>query len=450
MSGKRDYRPKLAQSAPGFKKVHIGGGAMRCGESPPAQHCSDCCTADHHRPRRNLPDLQQQQRGQRQGEVAWGVNGGRPDRVVERGQQQADDGGVDAHQGAAHGGVVAQAVPQRQGPGHEQKAGQEDAQQRHARAQPATRPLRRSGAQKRGKGEQRPRHGLCRAVACEEGGVVHACRDDLGPQQRQHHMAAAKHQRARLIETGKQRERGLMQGGREQRQADQQRAERCEQHHGAAMTQRHVQRRMHRFYRGAQQPAPDHRAEKNDGELTTDAGHQRGQHRGGHSQAGTFPIRAEAAAHAPQRLRHHRDGHQLEPMQPAAMRQRADMREQQGEGGHRQRRRQGEAQPGGQRAVQTPAHQSQPDADLRTRRAGQELAQRHQIAIRLRRQPAAPLDELAAEIFQMRNRPAERGESQTQKGKEDRRRCLRRRHARVLIVGHGECPCCDVAAVRLI
>ncbi|OIQ68779.1 hypothetical protein GALL_496260 [mine drainage metagenome] len=102
------------------------------------------------------------------------------------------------------------------------------------------------------------------------------------------------------------------------------------------------------------------------------------------------------------------------------MRQRADMREQQREGGHRQCRGQGEAQPGGQRAAQTTAHQSQPDAGLRTRRAGQELAQRHQIAIRLRRQPAAPLDKLAPEVFKMGNRPAECGESQTQKGEKNR------------------------------
>jgi len=164
-------------------------------------------------------------------------------------------------------------------------------------------------------------------------------------------MAAAKHQRAGLIHAGKQRERGLMQRSREQRQADQQRAERCEQHDGAAMTQRHVQRRMHRFHRGAQQPAPDHRAEKNDSELARDAGHQRGQHRSSHRQTGALPIRAQTPAHAPQRLRHHRDGHEFEAMQPAAMRQRADMREQQREGGHRQCRGQGEAQPGGQRAA---------------------------------------------------------------------------------------------------
>jgi hypothetical protein len=203
-----------------------------------------------------------------------------------------------------------------------------------------------------------------------------------------------------------------MEGGREQRQADQQRAERREQHHGAAMTQRHVQRRMHRFHRGAQQPAPDHRAEKNDASWPVTPG-----------------ISAASTAAATARLARSRSGHRLRPMpqsacattatatslspcSQAAVGQRADMREQQREGGHRQCRRQGEAQPGGQRAAQTAAHQPQPDAGLRTRRAGQELAQRHQIAIRLRRQPAAPLDELAAEIFQMRNRSAERREPQ--------------------------------------
>jgi len=52
-------------------------------------------------------------------------------------------------------------------------------------------------------------------------------------------------------------------------------------------------------------------------------------------------------------------------------------------------------------------------------RPGQKLAQRHQIAIRLRSKPAAPLDELAAEVFQMRDRPAKSCESQTQKGEKD-------------------------------
>src|SRR5262249_25463645 len=57
--------------------------------------------------------------------------------------------------------------------------------------------------------------------------------------------------------------------------------------------------------------------------------------------------------------------------------------------------------------------------DLARGRAGQELAQRHQIGIGLVIEPFAAHHELVTEIAEMRDRAAERGQAKSQKDAED-------------------------------
>src|SRR5581483_7606163 len=85
-----------------------------------------------------------------------------------------------------------------------------------------------------------------------------------------------------------------------------------------------------------------------------------------------------------------------------------------GEQNERQRRRQGEAAPGGQSPEIAGAQQPDRESDLAARRTRQELAERHQVRIVRIVEPAPALDELGTEISEMRDRTAEAGEAEPQ------------------------------------
>ncbi len=87
-----------------------------------------------------------------------------------------------------------------------------------------------------------------------------------------------------------------------------------------------------------------------------------------------------------------------------------------GEGRHEDGRRQGEADPGRQRPPKAGAAQAEREADLARRRAGQELAQRHQIGKGGLVQPLAAADKGFPEIAEVSDGPAERRQAKLQKG----------------------------------
>ena len=126
----------------------------------------------------------------------------RPYRLVERRQQQPDDGGVDAAQGRLHRRAAAQRVPERQEAAISSRKDGRKIATRQIR--PPSQPLgagRHDRAEIGGEGEERPRHRLRRAIAGEKGVVADpAGRHHRGLQQRQHDMAAAEHQRAGAVE----------------------------------------------------------------------------------------------------------------------------------------------------------------------------------------------------------------------------------------------------------
>ena len=102
-------------------------------------------------------------------------------------------------------------------------------------------------------------------------------------------------------------------------------------------------------------------------------------------------------------------------------RTRAIREEHEGDGG-----RQRKAGPCRETAAIAGPHEADGKSDLTAGRAGQELAQRHEIGISLLVEPAPAHDELLAEIPDMSDRPAEAGDAQLEEDKEnfERRTCL--------------------------
>ena len=86
---------------------------------------------------------------------------------------------------------------------------------------------------------------------------------------------------------------------------------------------------------------------------------------------------------------------------------------------HGHRRREREAEPGGQPAREPAAREAHREAHLAAGRPGQELAEGHQVRVGRLAQPAAPLDELRPVVAQVRDRPAEGREPQAQEDGED-------------------------------
>ena len=89
-------------------------------------------------------------------------------------------------------------------------------------------------------------------------------------------------------------------------------------------------------------------------------------------------------------------------------------------------RRQRKAGPCRETAAIAGPHEADGKSDLTAGRAGQELAQSHEIGIGLFVEPAPAHDELFAEIPDMSDRSAETGDAQLEEDKEnfERRTCL--------------------------
>ena len=96
-----------------------------------------------------------------------------------------------------------------------------------------------------------------------------------------------------------------------------------------------------------------------------------------------------------------------------------------GEQRHGGRRRQGEPRPGSEAAKVSGAHEPDREAGLAAGRTRQKLAERNQIGIGALVEPAAPDDELTAEIAEMRDRPAETGQAELEKDTQDLERGAR-------------------------
>lgn len=74
-----------------------------------------CSHQHHHQPRRGFPDDEEYETRECEGEVVGVQDGTGPDRAVECGAENADDGGVGAAHGGLSHGAFAKAVPEWQG-----------------------------------------------------------------------------------------------------------------------------------------------------------------------------------------------------------------------------------------------------------------------------------------------------------------------------------------------
>ena len=150
-----------------------------------------------------------------------------------------------------------------------------------------------------------------------------------------------------------------------------------------------------------------------------------GAGREGHDQrrrdrdAGALPVRAERPRHAPDRLRDDRDRDELEAVQQprcraglaSAVAPNANSTSASAEGRVK-------AAQAASRAEQPAAQQPEREADLAAGRAGQELAERHEVGIARLVDPAPAQHELVAEVAEMRDRAAERGQPELEEGAE--------------------------------
>ncbi len=233
-------------------------------------------------------------------------------------------------------------------------------------------------------------------------------------------MAAAEHQRAGPVERIEQAQPVFRPEARGQRQADQQHGEQGEEQQRAAVANGDRQPLVafpgFRFQQGeaGQAGTGDHR----------DLGPGRGP--GQHARAGqrhqrqARAIRTQAAAHAPDRLGHHRHRGDLQAMQHALGQQRAPASQTESEEYQQQRRGQGETEPGGEGAGVAGAGQAEGHANLAAGGAGEELAEGDQVGVAAFAQPAAAADELVAEIAEVGDGPAEGAAAQLEKGEEHR------------------------------
>src|SRR5262249_15246193 len=150
--------------------------------------------------------------------------------------------------------------------------------------------------------------------------------------------------------------------------------------------------------------------------------------------------------HAEHRRAHGRDRRDLEAVQPAGAGGVAERADAVAEQHHGDGRRQRESDPGRQGSGIAAPQQADGETHLARGRPGQELAERDQIGVALVVEPAPPVDELLAEVAEMRHRPAEGGQPEPQERGENftpvsaRTRVsgsgfLARRHRRRLIAG---------------
>ena len=131
-------------------------------------------------------------------------------------------------------------------------------------------------------------------------------------------------------------------------------------------------------------------------------------------ETGARQVRRKRPRHQDDRLCDDRRRRQHQPMRHPARRRPFEERGAIGKRHKRQRRGQREAGPCRHHARQPRTQQPDPHPHLAARGTGQKLRQRHEIGIGAVVEPAAALDELVAEIAQMRDRPTERRKPQTQ------------------------------------
>lgn len=338
-----------------------------------------------------------------------------PDGMIERGEQQPDDGRVHARERRLHACAAAQALPERRGAGNEQERRCEDRDECDRAAEPAVRRIAQRSAEECREREQRPRHGLREPVAGEERRIADPAGRDHGRlQQRQHHVPAAEHERARAEERIDDGQRIGAEHACRERQRDKQRREQREPQHARAVRYVQRQRLVGVARRLRQQDEAGGTGRDDHRNLRPCGRREQRDARGRGHQRDAARIRAQRARHAPDGLRDHRDRYDAKPVQRTGFDRCARCVNAEREQHHQQRGRHREAEPGGEHPGIAGAREADRHPDLAARGPRQELAQPDEIRIRALGEPAAPRDEFGAEVAEMRDRAAERREAEPQ------------------------------------
>ena len=227
-------------------------------------------------------------------------------------------------------------------------------------------------------------------------------------------MAAAEHQRTGAIEGVEQFQALARHGCRQQWQADEQNEEQNEQAGAGPPADRERQGDMVDRRIVFQKKNADNATEHDRADLAPCRGHCQHNRGGGNRERRPLAVGRERADHSEHGLRHHRDRHDFQPVQPAAAECATERIDTVGEQHERQRRRQREAYPSDNRAEITGPHQADGDADLTAGRTGQKLAERHEIGIGFFIQPAPADDILITKVTEVSNRAAERSQTEAE------------------------------------
>ena len=163
----------------------------------------------------------------------------------------------------------------------------------------------------------------------------------------------------------------------------------------------------------SRQPPSSERPGRDDRELHRGDREQEEDDRGREAERGPPPVRPQASPHRPHRLGDDRDRDQLERVQPCRLAVPPEC-EAEGEEGHEDRGRRGEAEPGHCRARVSRAEVADRETGLAARRPGQELAEGDEVRVGRLVEPAPPGDELAVEDREVGGRPPEGGEAEPQ------------------------------------
>ena len=164
------------------------------------------------------------------------------------------------------------------------------------------------------------------------------------------------------------------------------------------------------------QPFPAHQAGQSNGQQLCQRARPRQDHRRRHQRNGqALAVGAQRAPHRPHGLGDHGDRDDLEPVQDTALQQARGGLDAIGKDHQHHRGRRGKSDPRSQGAGHAGTKNPERHSHLAAGGPGQKLAQGDEIGIGLLVEPAAPRHEFIAKISQVRDRAAERRESQPEK-----------------------------------
>ena len=146
--------------------------------------------------------------------------------------------------------------------------------------------------------------------------------------------------------------------------------------------------------------------------------------RGEHRDRESGRIGAKCLRHAPHRLGHHGDDDGAETVQQTGRNRIVERDDSVAKPDEQDCRRRGEAQPGRQRPRNSGLREPDPDPHLARRGAGKHLAQRDEVRVAALVRPPPADDERLPEVADVRDRSAEGGQAQREKGEEDGARGL--------------------------